>query len=131
MIEPVIVNSDYEVMKSNSAFIDCVGMKERAYIEDFFEIKPYSSITYSPIVLYFNDFRRYPADEYSIRIKYVYKFVNKLPGISGLSPRDDDVYKQINKDIIYCYSKALRGEYISVNSLKFDNTEISKFKLYR
>lgn len=128
MIDPIIVNSENAVMESNSAFIDCVGMKERAYLEDFFEIKPHSSITYSPIVLYFNDFRRYPADEYSIRIKYRFKFVNKLPGISGLSPGDDDVYKEKNKDIIYCYSKALRGEYISVNSIEFENSEIIQLK---
>ncbi len=122
MVEPIIKNSNGKLMKINSMFYDCMGMKELPDSSDFIKIPPNDSISYPPAYLYFNDFSRYPIDIYKIKLEYKYKRRTTLPGIYS----DPKLYKKKFKKQLYYYNMTFRGEFKSFNYLKFNNTKLVK-----
>jgi hypothetical protein len=122
MIEPRVTNSEGKLMRRNATFIDCMGEKTMPGSSDFIKILPNDSISYPPVYLYFNRFSHYPIDNYHIALKYHYIRRIKLPGVY----RDPKLYAQKFKRQMYYYNMALRGDFKSINFLKFNNSKIAK-----
>lgn len=122
MIEPEVLNSDGKLMKVNATFVDCVSEKIMPDSSDFIKILPNNSIKYPPVYLYFNRFTHYPLDDYKISLLYKYERRNTLPGTYW----DTELYAKKFKEQFYYYNMALRGEFKSINYLKFNNSQLTK-----
>lgn len=110
MVYPIVKNSKGNIMKGNVYFFDCLGRKEFPDPIDLIEIEPHKKSDYPTIILYFHYVNSYPDDNYFISIKYSFN-INKVNS-SGI----DKVSRTI-------YNLALRGEYISCNSLEYNNSK--------
>lgn len=122
MAEPIIINSHGKRVRENTIFSDCMAMKTLPDTTDFLKIEPKDSINYPPVYLYFNNFKRYPADNYKISLIYKNHKRKQLPGIySGWKPK----YDKFKKEKFY-FNMALRGIFKSVNYLEFNNSEMLK-----
>jgi hypothetical protein len=122
MADIYILNNNHEVMKRNSAFIDCVGMKSSIDSSDFLRIEAHSKMKYPPVYTYFNNFKRYPADEYYILVEYRYFLPAKTRKIRPYSESNKYKSDRLN----YYLGKALRGKFMSINFLKYNNSHLIK-----
>lgn len=82
-------------------------------------IKPHSSIKYPVLILFYNNFNLYSHDTNSIKLEYTNERRERMPGIL-FNPEED------NKNVKYYFDMALRGDYISSNSLIYNNKKINK-----
>jgi hypothetical protein len=121
IIKPLVKNSNRDIVKNNMIMVDCM---ERAIPDssDFLVIHPHSSIKYPPVRMTLYNFLNYPKDTYTIKMIYKFSRPDKLPGFFSRPEMD---YKYIYRKAILYFNIALRGEYISTNEVKFDNSEIS------
>jgi hypothetical protein len=121
IIKPLVKNSNRDIVKNNMIMVDCM---ERAIPDssDFLVIHPHSSIKYPPVRMTLYNFLSYPKDTYTIKMVYKFSRPDKLPGFFSRPEMD---YKYIYRKAILYFNIALRGEYISTNEVKFDNSEIS------
>ncbi|MGE5410109.1 MAG: carboxypeptidase-like regulatory domain-containing protein [Clostridiales bacterium] len=121
LITPVIKNSKGEIVRNNMIRFDCME-KVIPDSSDLMVIHPHSSIKYPPVRMTLYNFLYYPKDTYTIKMLYKFSRPNKLPGLFSDPDRD---YKNIYRNAILYLNTALRGEYISTNEVKFDNSKIS------
>ena len=117
-----VYNSNGGLVKPYQWMISClIPLLSPPMSSDFFKIEPHSSIKYAPVYLDHYDFADYISDTYAIKLNYSNEKWSSLPG-----------YPQGNKQdylkwVLY-FNMALRGDYISTDSLLFDNSKISKVK---
>jgi hypothetical protein len=119
MVSAVIHSSGGEAIEPSTLFASCLVRLPMS--SHFFKIEPHSSLKYPPVLLSRYNFRKYPAGIYSIKLEYFNKKWLQLPGV----PRGS---KQNYLEHVFYYNAALRGKYVSSNSLQFDNSGISKVK---
>lgn len=122
LAEPVIMNSKGKMMKRNMVSIDCMG-KSLPDSSDIIKIFPHDSANYSPVTIMFHNFKYYPKDIYSIKLKYKYKRRKTLPGAFA-NPKIN--YEKKLRKQIYYFNIALRGDYTSDDSLIFNNSKVIK-----
>ncbi|MDR3628020.1 MAG: carboxypeptidase-like regulatory domain-containing protein [Ignavibacteriaceae bacterium] len=115
-----IKNSSNEKINENVGLFHCVE-RELPLALEFIKIDPHSSIKYPPVYLDLYYFSKYPRDVYSVKLKYYYARPDRLPGLLHNQKGD-------YKIPMYYFNMALRGEYLSSNSLQFDNSKYSQVK---
>lgn len=122
LAESIVTNSKGQIMKRNMVSFDCMG-KSLPDSSDIIEILPHDSAKYNPVTLKFHNFYYYPKDTYSIKLEYKYERRKTLPGAFA-NPRYN--YEERLKKQIYYFNVALRGDYISNNSIIFNNSKVIK-----
>ena len=100
----------------NTARMDCVGEKIYPTRDDLIPIPEKQIVDCPPVTLEFYDFSRLPEGIYTLQLKYEY---DKPPYLGGQSFGTD--YRKVHQDEINTLIIALRGEYISSNSIEFKN----------
>jgi hypothetical protein len=110
----IISNSNGEIIKKNCVDLSC-DTPTRMYPDssDMITLKPLESFEYPVTEAYLYNFSHLPKDVYHIKLKYKFKKPEYiLPQM--------DIREDLNQ-CIQVLNILLRGEFVSVNSLKFKN----------
>ena len=114
VIDAIITNSDYEKINPNS-ILCCTGEKTCPDTTDLIKINPGEIIQYpaAQIVLY--SVRSLPNGKYNVAIKYKFD-----------APKEISTFHCRTESNLKAMITALRGEYISDNSVVFNNIYYKK-----
>jgi len=115
-VEAIIKDSDGKTVPTNMMRIDCVGEKIYPDWYDQITVPEEQTIDYVPVKLEYYDFKQLPEGIYTIALKYKHHVPRQL----CCHPYDAD-YRDKYKMTIQILLSSLRGEYVSSNTLTFDN----------
>ncbi|MFH1198290.1 MAG: hypothetical protein V1720_21480 [bacterium] len=93
---------------------------------DLIELHPFSSYYCNPINVEWYDFSGYPPDKYTMKIVYEYTYGDV---VRRYFRHNNPPETPLPAELIRAKGLALRGRYESVNSITFDNSEITN--IYR
>jgi len=114
-ITPIVKDSTGEIIRSNLITIDCIG-KSFPDSTDTIEVQPSQTVDYPPVTLELYDFRLLPRGIYSISLVYRFRKPRQL-SFTNIRPG----YRTEYKSEIETITTALRGEFLSLNSIIFEN----------
>lgn len=115
-IEAIVKDTNGKMIRPNLMRIDCVGEKIYPDWYDQIRVPEDQTIDYVPVKLEYYDFRRLPEGIYTIALKYKHQVPHQLCCFS-YGPD----YREKYKATIEILLTTLRGEYVSSNTLTFNN----------
>lgn len=118
-VKLLVRNSKGEMLKDYTVIPDCMD-REISDSGEFIRIPPHTSINYPQKNFGVDNFLYYPSDIYTVGLQYEYSEKDRLHG----NEHPDWDYKNTLEERLYYYNIALRGKFMSVNELKFDNSKV-------
>lgn len=118
-VKLLVRNSKGEMMKDYTVIPDCME-RDVPDSGEFIRIPPHTSINYPRKNFRVDNFIYYPKGIYTVGLQYKYSEKDRLYG----NEHPDWDYKNTLEERLYYYNIALRGKFMSVNELKFDNSQV-------
>lgn len=115
-IEAIVKDSKGTIVPRIMMRTDCVGEKIFPDRDDVISVPERQTIDYSPVKLWMYDFRELPAGKYTIMLKYRFQKPDRLCCYGF-----DAEYKTKYQEELNTLTTLLRGEYVSSNSITFEN----------
>lgn len=114
-ITPIVKDSTGQIVRPNLFYFDCMG-KSIPNRSDTIQVQPSQAVDYPPVPLELYDFKKLPAGKYSIYLKYGFRKPRRL-GSGNFRPD----YRTEYESEIETLTTVLRGEFLSPNSIIFEN----------
>ena len=114
-ISAILKDSTGEIVRANLIRVDCMG-KLFPDSTDTIQIQPSQTLEYPPVHLELYDFNRLPPGRYSVSLKYQFQKPRQL---CCANFRPD--YRTKYDSEIETLTTALRGEFLSINSISIEN----------